>query len=288
MTASAHISESRARNLGDSLPPLVVQAERIAATVMMGSHGLRRAGPGESFWAYRSYAFGDSTQRIDWHKSAKSDETFIRDNEWEAANTLWVWANLGPRMAFKSHLAEETKRQQAEVLALAMSALSLRAHERVGLLGSGRRASYGRHVLPQLGASMNEGNDGVLPRPATLQRRSTALLVSDFLEEPEVIATALKALAESGMRGHLVQMNDPAEESLPYEGRVEFVGLGEALRFRANKVAALRSSYAMAFLEQREAVRAIARSIGWTFTVHHTDKPLTSTVLALYHLMGAR
>ena len=288
VTPTDQTALGRARVLGETLPPLVVQAERIAATVMMGNHGLRRAGPGENFWAYRVYAAGDSTQRIDWHKSAKTEQTFIRDNEWEAANTLWVWANLGLRMAFKSHLASETKRHHAQVISLAMASLALRAHERVGQLGSGLRASYGRHVLPQLGQTMSLGNDGALPKPNALQRRSTALLVSDFLDEPQTINQALVGLAESGMKGHLVQVTDPAEETLPYDGRMEFLGLDTALRYRANKVAALREDYAKAFLEQREMVRAAARRVGWTMTVHHTDKPLAATVLALHNRIGVR
>ncbi len=284
--ASTQDVEFRARQLGAALPPLVVKAERIAATVMMGSHGLRRAGAGETFWAYRDYAFGDSTQRIDWRKSAKSDETLIRENEWEAANTLWLWANLGPRMNFKSHLADETKRHHAEVLALAMAALSLRAHERVGLLGSGERAAYGRHMLSKLAFSFAQGGSNVLPQPATTQRRSTALLVSDFLDEPGALERSITALAASGMRGHLVQVTDPAEETLPYEGRMDFVGLDVVTRYRATRAEGLREAYANAFAAQREMVRNLARRVGWSFSLHRTDQPLSAKVLALYQRMG--
>ena len=77
------------------LPPLLVRAEKVAASVILGVHGRKSAGPGESFWQYRNYAFGDSTQRVDWRRSARSDAVYIRENEWESANTLWVWANTG-------------------------------------------------------------------------------------------------------------------------------------------------------------------------------------------------
>ena len=95
--SATNIISQRAESFSQKLPPLLVKAERVAATVMLGVHGRKRAGPGENFWAYRNYSFGDSTQRIDWHKSSKSDSVFIRENEWEAANTLWLWSNLGPR-----------------------------------------------------------------------------------------------------------------------------------------------------------------------------------------------
>jgi uncharacterized protein (DUF58 family) len=124
-----------------ALPPLLVQAEKIAASVILGVHGRRAAGPGESFWQYRPYSFGDSTQRVDWHRSARGGGVFIRENEWESANTLWVWANTGPRMDFKSHLATTTKADRARLVAVAMASLAVRGHERVGALGSPRHAA---------------------------------------------------------------------------------------------------------------------------------------------------
>jgi uncharacterized protein (DUF58 family) len=288
VTSPVHQNELAGRRLGEALPPLVVAAQRIAATVMMGAHGLRRAGPGEDFWAYRSYSFGDSAQRIDWRKSARSDETFIRDNEWDVANTLWFWVNRGPRMDFRSHLAEQTKANHAQVLGLAIAALALRAHERVGVLGSGRRASSGPHMLSTLAASLQSGNDGSLPSPARIQRRSVALLVSDFLDEPELVRKAVTRLSENGMSGMLVQVTDPAEETLPYEGRIEFHALDVPIRWRARKTQDLREDYAQAFKEHRETIRDIAQRLGFGFLVHRTDKPLTQTVLALHHRLGTR
>lgn len=288
MSVVLNQSEFRARQLGDALPPLVVRAERIAASVLQGSHGLRRAGVGETFWAYRPYAFGDSTQRIDWRKSAKSDAPFIKDNEWQSANTLWLWVNLGPRMKFKSHLAPESKVQQGQVIGLAMAALALRAHERVGLLGSESRASFGRDVLSRLAATTAGGNNGILPVPTNLQRRSSALIISDFLDEPEELRKTLNQIAESGMRGHLLQVTDPAEESLPYSGRMDFLGLDVKTRFKAGKAQNLRDDYVTAFQTQRMEVANMARKLGFSFQVHHTDKSISATVLHLYQRLGAK
>lgn len=288
MQENAATAELKARALGAALPPLVVRAERIAATVMMGTHGLRRAGAGENFWAYRNYAFGDSTQRIDWRKSAKADDHFIRENEWQVANTLWLWVDGGPRMNFTSHLAEESKRQRAQVLGLAMAALALRAHERVGLLGQAMRASFGRDMLARIARLMEASHGDALPRPAALQRRSTVLLVSDFLSEVKELRAALELLAASGMRGHLVQVTDPAEESLPYEGRVDFLSLEGGKAYRAGSAENLREAYAKAFTGHRDAVRNLAKSLGFSFSVHHTDQSLAASVLKLHQLMGTK
>ncbi len=75
----------RAEALAANLPPLLVEAERVAATVAQGVHGRRRVGQGETFWQFRHYEPGDQPQLIDWRQSAKSDQVFVRELEWEAA-----------------------------------------------------------------------------------------------------------------------------------------------------------------------------------------------------------
>lgn len=265
-----------------------MKAERIAATVVLGVHGRRRAGPGENFWQYRNYSFGDSTQRIDWHRSAKSDAIFIRDNEWEAANTLWLWSNAGPRMNFKSHLASESKRDTAQILQLALASLAIRAHERIGTIGSLYRASHGRMALGRMAEHCLNQSDNPLPALTNFQRQSTAVLLSDFLDEPQHIKAAISKLAQTGVRGHLVQITDPAEETLPYDGRMEFLGLDVARRFLASKTENLRERYIAEFQSQRETVKELATRQGWSFTVHHTDQSLSKTLLTLHMKVSGR
>jgi len=265
-----------------ALPPMLVRAEKIAATVILGVHGRRVAGPGETFWQYRPYGFGDSTQRIDWHKSAQSDRVFIRENEWESANTLWVWCNTGPRMAFRSHLAPETKIDRARLLAMALASLAARAHERIGALGSPRAPGYGRLALLRVAEWIGQAQEDSLPAAGAQQRRAAAVLISDFLEPLDDVRQRLGAIAQAGVSGHIVQIADPAEETLPYEGRIEFMGLGSPLKYLAKKTEALREDYRAAYLAHREGLRQLARSLGWTFTLHRTDESPASVLLPLH------
>jgi len=265
-----------------ALPPMLVRAEKIAATVILGVHGRRVAGPGETFWQYRPYGFGDSTQRIDWHKSAQSDRVFIRENEWESANTLWVWCNTGPRMAFRSHLAPETKVDRARLLAMALASLAARAHERIGALGSPRAPGYGRLALLRVAEWVGQVQEDSLPAAGAQQRRAAAVLISDFLEPLDDVRQRLGAIAQAGVSGHIVQIADPAEETLPYEGRIEFMGLGSPLKYLAKKTEALREDYRAAYLAHREGLRQLARSLGWTFTLHRTDESPASVLLPLH------
>ena len=94
--------QHEADGLSAGLPPLMVQADHLAASVSLGVHGRRRAGMGESFWQFRRYASHDSSSAIDWRQSAKSQHIFVREREWEAAQTVWFWRDASANMSFKS------------------------------------------------------------------------------------------------------------------------------------------------------------------------------------------
>ena len=268
------------------LPPLLVDAERIAATVILGDHGRKRAGPGESFWQYRPYSFGDSTQRIDWHKSARSDRVFIRENEWEAANTLWLWSSPSMSMDFRSAHAAISKRERAELITLAVGVLAIRSHERIGAIGAPYAPDHSRTALVRIANWFLDGEGGALPAFSRMPRFSSALLVSDFFDKPEDIARAITPMASAGIHGHLVQVVDMAEESLPYAGRVEFQEMAGPLKFLSSKTEMLRGAYAERLAAHRDALRDLCRRIGWTFTIHRTDQPPTRLLMMLHALIS--
>lgn len=285
-TATALALTSRAELAARVLPPLMVEAQRIAATVILGDHGRKRAGPGESFWQYRPYSFGDSTQRIDWHKSARSDRIFIRENEWEAANTLWLWTSPHASMDFCSHLAKTSKRDRAQVLALAIGVLAIQSHERIGAIGAPHAPDHSRGNLIRI-AEWFMGKEGTsLPSFARMPRFSSALMIGDFFDRPADISAAISPLAEAGVHGHLVQVVDPAEETLPYAGRVEFQEVAGPLKFLASKTEMLREAYGAKLESHRAALRDLCRRIGWSFTVHRTDQPPAHLLMMLHGLIS--
>ncbi|MDA0998696.1 MAG: DUF58 domain-containing protein, partial [Proteobacteria bacterium] len=110
----------RAEALAAHLPPLMVAAERVANTVSQGVHGRRRVGQGETFWQFRRYEPGDSVQRVDWRQSAKNDPVFIRETEWEAAQSVWLWRDGSESMSFTSGTGHSSKRERAELLLMAL------------------------------------------------------------------------------------------------------------------------------------------------------------------------
>lgn len=270
--------------LAARLPPLLLQADRVAATVAPGIHGRRRSGRGDAFWQFRPYQAGDAIARIDWRQTARGDRTFIRENEWESAQSLWLWADLSPSMAWRSHKAHPQKMDRAALLLLALANLLLRGGERVGLLGDGRPASFGRAVLPSLAMalpSLPQGDYG-LPVPVKLPRHGRIVLFADFLAPLDQVKARLFALAAQGVDGHLLQILDPAEEDLPFDGRVQFEGLENETGTLINRVEGIRGAYRDRLAAHRAGLAAIARDFGWSFATHRTDHAPETALLALY------
>ena len=287
--ASTAASARRAEWLGARLPPLMVQAERVAATVAQGVHGRRRVGQGDSFWQFRAFLPGDPTSRIDWRQSGKSDRTFIRETEWEAAQTVCLWRDAAPSMRWRSRIAAVAKLERAELLLLATAALLLRGGERVRLIGPDARTGSGRGALDRMAEALNRLPDGEgLPSTVPLPRHTHVVLFGDFLSPLPEIHAALAQLAATPVSGHLVQILDPAEALLPYSGRVRFRGVGRQLEALIPRVEGVREAYAEALAAHQAGLAALCTAAGFGFAVHRTDRPPESALLTLYTALAGR
>jgi uncharacterized protein (DUF58 family) len=285
--AVQHASGS-ARALAESMPRLILEARRIAATVIHGLHGRRRAGPGENFWQYRRFFSGEPARRVDWRRSARDDNLYVREREWEAAHTVWIWPDRSPSMLFRSPLARESKLDRALVVTFALAEILVQAGERVGVPNL-MRPSGSRNILDKLmNAIIHDGSDRT-SLPSTFAPASLAeiVLVSDFWSSTAAVRTTISQLASNGAHGHAVQIVDPAEETFPYSGRVEFIEPEGAGSITAGRAEAWKSEYESAVAGHRAAIRAETDRLGWSFTVHRTDRTPTELLLALHARLGA-
>ncbi len=286
---SAPALEGASQDLVGKLPALLLEARRVAVTVAQGTHGRRRAGPGETFWQYRSFAPGDSSSLIDWRRSGGSSHLFVREREWEAAHTVWIWIDLSASMHFRSRLSQSSKAERAVVLALALATLLSDAGERVGIPGlmePKSRRNTASLMMETLARSISSF-DGA-PNPKTrLTRHSEIVVFSDFLEPEATLAELFNGFAVQGVRGCVMQILDPAEESLPYHGRVEFIDAENGARYIAERAETLREDYRRKLAAHKAAIALLASSVAWTPFLHHTDHPAVEALLPLHmHLSG--
>ena len=289
--AAAPLSRSsqvrhRAEALAARLPPLLVAALRIAATVAPGVHGRRRAGRGEGFWQFRRYQSGDAASLIDWRQSARSQPLYVRETEREAAQSVWLWADRSGSMDYRSAAAlPGDKRDHAELLLLALAVLLVRAGERVALLGGGARPESGERALTRLAAAL-PARSASLPAAEALPRHARLVLIGDCWSPLDETERLIKGLAAQGVRGHLLQVLDPAEESLPFSGRVMVSGCEGEAPLLVPRIEALGAAYRERLAGHRAGLAALARAAGWSFAVHHTDHPPETALLALIGVLS--
>jgi uncharacterized protein (DUF58 family) len=283
-----------AEALGSRLPPLLVAADRVASTVAQGVHGRRRVGQGDSFWQFRRFVSGDPLARIDWRQSAKSgrgapEGWFIRETEWEAAQTVSLWRDASASMRWRSRQVPVEKRDRANLLLLALASLLLRGGERVMMMQPDARSVTNRGGLDRLVAQLGTTDDSNgLPPAVRLPRHGTVVLFSDFLSPLDDIRALIGRFAAVPVTGYLLQILDPAETALPYQGRVRFRGMeqdGDALIPRVESV---RDAYAERLKAQQDGVAAICATAGFGFGVHRTDHPPEMALLTLYQALAAR
>ena len=287
-----------AEALGGTLPPLLVAAERVAATVAQGVHGRRRTGRGDSFWQYRPFAEGDAAQRIDWRQSARSDRLFVRETEWEAAQTVYLWVADSSGMRWHS-AGVPSKRDRAVVLTMALASLLVRAGEHVRLLGSAPHPASGRQALPAIAALLEQtplerdpAFGQSLPPPLPMARHAHVVLMGDFLEPLADIRAAIGYFAGIPVTGHILQVIDPAEADLPFRGRVRFEGAGRGLAGPASilvpRVEDIRAAYHERLADQIAGIAAIVAASGWRAGLHRTDHPPGAALLGLYEALADR
>ncbi|MBB4314683.1 DUF58 domain-containing protein [Roseospira marina] len=284
----------QAEALSGALPPLLVEAMQVAATVAQGLHGRRRAGTGETFWQYRRYEAGDRPQSIDWRRSARADPVFVRELEWEAAQTIWLWSDASGSMDYASARGLPRKGERAALLALALAVILDRGGERFALLDADPHRMQppggARLALRRLADALaRPPTVPGYPSGSTVPRHAHVVLFGDFLAPLEETAALVRGLVARGAKGLLVQVLDPVEEAFPFQGRVRFEGLEAEGGLLLDRAEDLRAAYVERLRDHRAALDALARSADWRLMTHHTDQPPGATLMTLYQtLAGGR
>jgi uncharacterized protein (DUF58 family) len=266
-------ADLRAQTLAAALPALLAEAEHLAASLMLGAHGRRRAGNGDEFWQYRPAMAGDAAGSIDWRRSARSDAHFVIEREWQAAQTVSLWVDPSQSMTYSGHSSRAAKGDRAQILALALAVLFLRGGERVGLIGGGMPRA-GRSHLQTILAEMaaDAAQDYGVPQADGFAASGRVVYLSDFLGPLEPLQKAMSQAADRGLRGIVLQILDPSEEDFPFQGRVIFESMAGSLRHETQSAADLRARYLDRLAERKAALKQMCQSMGWLYALHHSDQ----------------
>ncbi|MDQ2079681.1 DUF58 domain-containing protein [Xanthobacteraceae bacterium Astr-EGSB] len=276
------------RSLAATMPRLILEARRVAATVIHGLHGRRRAGPGENFWQYRRFVSGESAARIDWRRSARDDHLYVREQEWEAAHTVWLWPDRSPSMTFQSALAEHSKLERSLVIAFALAEVLVEGGERVGIPGL-MAPSANRNIIEKIAQCVvhDPTERTSLPPSFAPSPLAEIVVLSDLWSPIADVHRTIAQLSASGAHGHVIQVVDPAEETFPYAGRIEFVEPEGGGAITAGRAETWKNDFEARVARHRDEIRAETDRLGWSFVIHRTDRSPTEIMLKLHTQLGA-
>ncbi|MBU3260700.1 DUF58 domain-containing protein [Roseovarius sp. PS-C2] len=262
----------------------MARAEHLAGTVLLGEHGRRRSGMGDDFWQYRPVMAGDALRDIDWRRSGKSDAQFVRQREWQIAQSVMIWADDAASMRFASDQKLPEKSDRARLLALAVAILLNRAGERVGLTGHTLPPRRGAAQIARLAEALTQDGDEEYGTPDLrgLLPHGRALFLSDFMGEIDGVSAALTKAADRGVQGVLLHILDPAEEAFPYRGRTIFESVGGTLSHETLKASDLRTRYLDRLAARKAELQTLCLATGWQYGLHHTSDSAQSALLWLY------
>ncbi len=273
-----------------ALPALLARAEHLAGAVLLGAHGRRRAGSGDDFWQYRPAQIGDSRRAIDHRRSAMGDTEFVREREWQIAQSVMLWVDQSASMRFTSSDVLPKKIDRARVLALALAILLNRGGERVGLTGTALPPRAGRPQILSLAALFCKDDDAdyAPPEHRAMIPHARAVFISDFMGDIDGVRTALTKAADRGVRGVLCHVLDPSEEAFPFTGRTIFQSMGGTLNHETLKANDLKERYLERLAERKAELQSLCALTGWQYGLHHTSSTAQTGLLWLYGALDAR
>ncbi|WP_273756911.1 DUF58 domain-containing protein [Bartonella sp. MM73XJBT] len=269
------------------MPSFLLQAHRIAQTLITGWHGQHRRGQGENFWQFRPYIEGESITRIDWRRSARDEHTYLREHESQMTQTVWLWTDQSASMHYCSRLSKISKGDHAIILTLALALLLAQSGEHIAIPNL-MPPTMASNVIERIALTLtNHQNESPLPDFSTITRFSHAIIISDFLDHPEEIIQHLSTLSTKQVTAHLIEVADPAEEDFPYRGCTEFFDPETNEKHTFGKAENLRENYCKLYQARRQELVNFCSRQGWTYHVSTTNKPFTKTILHLANQMGS-
>ena len=218
------------------------------------------------------------------------DQEFVREREWQIAQSVMMWVDQGASMRFASTPDLPHKADRARLISLALSILLVRGGERVGLTGTALPPRSGNPQIMRLTELLMQDDEADYspPEHRAMIPHARAVFVSDFMGDLEGVKMALTEAADRGVRGVLCHVLDPSEEVFPFTGRTIFESVGGTLRHETLKANDLRDRYLERLANRKAELQSLCEVTGWRYGLHHTDASAQSALLWLYGALDER
>ena len=214
-------------------------AKVVVEGFLLGLHRSPYRGFSVEFAEYRQYSPGDEIRYIDWKVFGKTDRYYIKQFEEETNLACYIMLDCSGSMNYKSTEAGLTKLQYGCYMAACLSYFIMRQRDAVGLmlfddkirtvLPPRMRQSHLKHILAAM-EGLQAGGETNIAKPMHdladgIKRRGLVIVISDLLDDPEAVMSALQHFRFQGHDILVFHVMDHAELTFPFDTMTEFTDI---------------------------------------------------------------
>lgn len=271
---------------------MLFAARTIVEGYYTGRHRSRFKGSAPEFVDYRQYYPGDEMRSIDWKAYARTDRHFVRLFEKETDLTATIMLDTSASMAFGGNVNRPalpdcglTKLEYASYLSAALAYVLIKQGDKTGMVLFDQQirryfpaGGTIRHLYNMLGALEVCKPGGQTSTAKALRKayglfkqRGVLVIVSDLLDEPDEIFSALNQYLHRGFEIVIFHLLHENEVTLPDLHNANFIDAetGAEITCKPRDVATSYGELLENFRSDIEA-RCRARNIGYTFLTTET------------------
>jgi uncharacterized protein (DUF58 family) len=301
--ATVSVAPTSTRFLDPEVLARIGSLELLARAVVEGFiSGLHRSpytGFSTEFTEYRQYNAGDDLRYLDWRLLGRTDRYFIKKYRADTNTQCHILVDTSASMRYASRNAAVTKLQYAQFLAAALAHLVGRQQDAVGLLAFGdhvhthvparNRTGHMRTIYGQLAALEASGETSLAvslhETAERLTRRGIIVLISDFYDQPERLASAFQHLRFKGHDIIAFHVLDPNEVEFDFDDAVLLLEDAETTEQMPVLPDVIAGGYKERIREHIEDLRKCAAANHVDYELIKTNQPLD---FALFSFLSRR
>lgn len=268
--------------------------QKRVSTVYAGNRPSTRSGHGIDTIGFREYDLNDSLKDIDWKAYARTEKLYVRQFEEEKTLTTHILLDASKSMDYPEK--GTSKFEYAAMLAAGYAYMVTKYNDRFAISTFTQeieinKPSRGRknllRAIDRLAELELSGRtsigEAVMKYSREIKSRSLVILVSDFLQEPEAIETAVSRLSYHDLI--LVQVLDPTEKVLPLNGNSRLIDLETGEEVRTYISESFKEKYLKKLDDHNARIKKACMKAGAEFYSFTTDTPIFD---AFYHTIRRR
>ena len=266
---------------------LELLAKSVVEGFTLGLHRSPFRGFSVEFAEYRQYTPGDEIRFIDWNVYARTDRYYLKQFEEETNVACHILLDASASMGFKGDDSPVSKLEYGCYLAACLAYFMMGQRDSTSLtifdskvrvmLPARARHSHLQRILAEL-EGVKAGNDTNIAKPMHelaegLKRRGMCIVISDLLDDPASVLSALQHFRFAGHDVLVFQVLDNAEINLTYSSMTEFSDLETGEKTLVSP-AAIRRTYMDEINKFLRAYEKGCASVKADYKLFNTRTPL--------------